>query len=102
MDKVKSTFSDDKNEQISKLENTVTSYKKVFQGSDGETVLKDIRKTVGQDSGNFSKDSHQHAFNEGMRALYCRIQNLVDTDLDLIREQIRQDLQKREELDNEW
>ena len=48
-------------------------YKEVFGSPQGERVLKDLHTFCGADKQSHSSDSHQTAFNEGLRRVWLRI-----------------------------
>jgi hypothetical protein len=93
---------ENKNKEVKRLEDLILCYKKVFKSEEGEKVLEDLRNTTGFHSGNFDKDPYAHAYNEGARSIVCRISNLVKTDLEKIREQMSQDISRKEEGVDGW
>ena len=57
---------------------TRNSYRDVFTDDAGQRVLRDLAKVCEPTKSNFHTDPRQHAFNEGKRAIWLRIQNMLN------------------------
>lgn len=68
-----------------KKKNTVNAFKRVFNSSEGATVLKELKRLCMHDKSTYVKnDTHGTAFNEGKRAVLLQILQVLDmTDVEL-------------------
>lgn len=89
-------FGKNNKEQLKKLEAQLAEssqkYKRVFQGEDGEWVLKDLEKRCFLNHTTYNDNHGQMSFNEGRRSIYVHIKNLLEKDLT----QILEDLTKED------
>jgi hypothetical protein len=71
---------------------TRNAYRDVFSDDAGRRVLRDLGRICDPTRSNFDPDPRQHAYNEGKRAIWLRIQNM----LNLSEEQIYQTLKEND------
>lgn len=54
------------------------SYKETFEGKAGELVLKDLARVCAPSKSAFDENDRVHAFNEGKRVVWLRIQKMLN------------------------
>jgi hypothetical protein len=59
-------------------------YKKTFETEEGKRVLKDLEQNCFYRSTTLEKEAIGIAFNEGSRAVFLRIINLIDLDIEAL------------------
>jgi len=64
-----------------KIKELIKTYKRVFESSDGQEILEDLKKRCNVHSTSFSKDSHETAFREGQRSVALLIEQMLNAKL---------------------
>lgn len=77
------------------LEELIIRVKTVFSSPEGETLLGQMGKEFHADDGTFNEDPNKMYFMEGQRAVVWWIRNLKSIDLDLLRQQWKQEEQEK-------
>lgn len=65
-------------EHKEQLDQLRRAYQGIFDGPNGELVLKDLSQFCGMGKDCFSKDALEMAHNTGMRKAFLRIQNMLN------------------------
>lgn len=63
------------------IKELIKTYKRVFESSDGEEILEDLKKRCNFYSTSFSNDSHETAFREGQRSVVLMIDQMKNKNL---------------------
>jgi|TARA_R100001509_G_scaffold48239_1_gene26169 hypothetical protein len=62
---------------MKKIEDLKLSYRRTFNTSDGEEVLRDLKSRCGFETTTFSDNPYETAFNEGQRATVLLIVRML-------------------------
>ena len=81
----------------SKQKDMILTYKRTFESTDGQKVLKDLMVSCNFTHTSFTPDPCVTAFNEGARSVILRI---IDT-CNISIEQLEKHLKRQEELEDE-
>lgn len=63
------------------IKELIKTYKRVFESSDGEEVLEDLKKRCNFHTTSFVNDSHETAFREGQRSVVLLIDQMKNKNL---------------------
>ena len=63
------------------IKELIKTYKRVFESSDGEAVLEDLKKRCNFHTTSFVNDSHETAFREGQRSVVLLIDQMKNKNL---------------------